>query len=77
MIIPPNNSGQIKSQDIYNIVQILVNLWSAHMDPNVWEQPEKFQPERFLNDKGEVINRDRMIGFSLGMYPTDVQLNHV
>ena len=38
------------------------------MDPNAWENPEEFRPERFLNDAGEIINRDRMVIFSLGMY---------
>jgi len=50
-----------------NVIKVIVNLWSAHMDPNSWKEPEKFRPERFLNDIGEIINRDKMIGFSLGM----------
>ena len=49
-------------------VKVVVNLWSAHMDPNVRPEPEEFRPERFLNDAGEVINRDLMIGFSLGIH---------
>jgi len=45
-----------------------VNLHSAHMDPSVWPEPEKFRPERFLNEEGEVVNRENLIIFSMGMY---------
>jgi len=30
---------------------ILANLWSIHMNPNTYENPESFNPERFLNGK--------------------------
>jgi len=43
-----------------------VNLRSAHMDPDDWENPEQFRPERFLDESGSVIGRDRVIAFSLG-----------
>jgi len=40
------------------------------MDPEDWQQPEQFRPERFLDQAGNVINavRDQVIPFSLGMY---------
>jgi len=48
------------------MMQVLVNLYSAHMDPDDWQQPQQFRPERFLDESGNVINRDRVIAFSLG-----------
>ncbi|XVF00624.1 hypothetical protein REPUB_Repub04eG0016800 [Reevesia pubescens] len=30
--------------------RLLVNLWKLMRDPNVWEKPSEFMPERFLNE---------------------------
>jgi cytochrome P450 len=27
---------------------VLVNLWAIHHDPEVWTEPDKFLPERFM-----------------------------
>ncbi|KAL0542194.1 hypothetical protein IC582_022289 [Cucumis melo] len=31
--------------------QIIVNLWASCRDPNLWENPDVFMPERFLERK--------------------------
>jgi cytochrome P450 len=36
------------------------------MDPEQWCEPTKFKPERFINDEGHLINKERVIPFSLG-----------
>jgi len=43
-----------------------MNLYSAHMDPDDWQQPQQFRPERFLDQSGNVVGRDRVIPFGLG-----------
>ena len=47
-------------------VQVIVNLYSAHMNPEKWVEPRSFKPERFLNDLGQNFGKDRNIPFSLG-----------
>jgi len=38
--------------------QILVNLWAIGRDPTVWENPDEFSPERFLNCGVDVKGKD-------------------
>nr|AJD87467.1 cytochrome P450 CYP76AD11 [Phytolacca americana] len=38
--------------------QILVNLWAIGRDPTVWDNPNMFSPERFLNSDIDVKGRD-------------------
>ncbi|CAJ1949543.1 unnamed protein product [Sphenostylis stenocarpa] len=34
--------------------RVFANVWKLHRDPSVWCEPEKFSPERFMNENGEV-----------------------
>ncbi|XP_038058682.1 cytochrome P450 2J6-like [Patiria miniata] len=45
---------------------LVPNLWAVARDPKVWSDPDQFQPERFLNDKGEAVQADELIPFSVG-----------
>jgi len=48
-------------------IKVITNLWSAHMDPEVWTDPDTFRPERFFDENDNIIiNQDLMIAFSLG-----------
>eukprot|EP00058_Branchiostoma_floridae_P019827 XP_002605317.1 hypothetical protein BRAFLDRAFT_89040 [Branchiostoma floridae] len=40
-------------------VKILTNLHSLHMDPAYWPDPDRFDPERFLDTEGKVISKPK------------------
>ncbi|CAF0802425.1 unnamed protein product [Rotaria sordida] len=47
---------------------ILVNMWSAMKDEQHWSEPEKFEPERFLDENHRLrnVNHPAMMPFSIG-----------
>jgi cytochrome P450 len=47
---------------------ILVNMWSAMKDEQHWSEPEKFDPERFLDENHCLcnVNHPAMMPFSVG-----------
>ncbi|KAL3247405.1 hypothetical protein MRX96_057069 [Rhipicephalus microplus] len=47
---------------------ITANFWAAHYDPKFWNDPEKFDPTRFLNEDGTLMARkpEFLIPFSYG-----------
>jgi len=36
------------------------------MDSDEWQQPQQFRPERFIDESGLVIGKDRNVAFGLG-----------
>ncbi|CAH1392903.1 unnamed protein product [Nezara viridula] len=45
---------------------VLANLYSLHMNKDHWIDPEKFRPERFIDENGAIIQNDFFIPFGLG-----------
>ena len=47
---------------------LLTNLWSLHHDPAIWDDPDSFRPERFLDEDGNFVppKVDRFLPFSAG-----------
>ncbi|KAJ0869133.1 putative cytochrome P450 [Helianthus annuus] len=50
-IIPRASSQdvQIMGYEIETGTRIVINVWAIGRDPAIWEEPEEFRPERFLN----------------------------
>jgi len=46
--------------------QVMLSLHSVRMDPDDWQSPQQFSPERFLDDSGNLVGRDRFMPFGLG-----------
>ncbi|XP_041640293.1 cytochrome P450 2U1 [Cheilinus undulatus] len=45
---------------------VVPNLWSVHRDPTVWDDPDTFNPARFLDDEGHLLRREYFIPFGIG-----------
>ncbi|KAH7437710.1 hypothetical protein KP509_05G085200 [Ceratopteris richardii] len=45
---------QVNEYDIPSGTPVYVNVWAIGRDPNAWENPLKFHPERFLDSKMDV-----------------------
>uniref|UniRef100_A0A8C4L4E2 Cytochrome P450 family 2 subfamily U member 1 n=1 Tax=Equus asinus TaxID=9793 RepID=A0A8C4L4E2_EQUAS len=45
---------------------VLPNLWSVHRDPAIWEEPDEFHPNRFLDDQGQLVKKEAFIPFGIG-----------
>ncbi|XP_017556900.1 cytochrome P450 2U1 [Pygocentrus nattereri] len=45
---------------------IIPNLWSVHRDPTVWENPDDFNPSRFLDEQGQLLRKEYFIPFGIG-----------
>ena len=49
-------------------IVVVANLWAVHHDPDIWEEPHKFKPERFLDEDGCLQEKEELIPFSTGIY---------
>ena len=46
--------------------QVMSNLWAVHNNPEYFEEPEKFKPERHLDSEGKFQKSKYVIPFSVG-----------
>ncbi len=46
--------------------RVMINLWVLHRHRMHWEEPERFDPERFLSPEREKIDRFAYLSFGLG-----------
>jgi len=55
----PHEAGDDTTLLGYNIpkgTQVFFNYYSLHMNPEYWKQPEKFRPERFLEEERPLLD---------------------
>ncbi|XWS51316.1 hypothetical protein CRYUN_Cryun12cG0166500 [Craigia yunnanensis] len=51
LLVPRETSASVKLEgyDIPSDITVFINAWAIQRDPNWWEKPEEFIPERFEN----------------------------
>ncbi|CAL4967097.1 unnamed protein product [Urochloa decumbens] len=70
LVIPAHEAMEDCTVGGYQVrrgTMILMNAWLIHRDPKLWEAPEEFRPERFLDTAGVVTAVTApMLPFGLG-----------
>ncbi|XP_072016157.1 cytochrome P450 2U1-like [Amphiura filiformis] len=61
-----NVDATINGYDIPRGTIVMPNIWAVHHDSTIWNKPEEFRPERFLDEQGCIVRRDELIPFSIG-----------
>jgi cytochrome P450 len=60
---------QVQGYTIPEGSNVLVNVWAIHHNPDVWKEPYKFLPERFLEKEVEFLGRNfEFIPFGSGRH---------
>ncbi|XP_022737349.1 cytochrome P450 71A1-like [Durio zibethinus] len=69
LLVPRETSASVKlgGYDIPSNVTVLFNVWAIQRDPNWWDKPEEFIPERFANSLVDFKGKDfQFIPFGFG-----------
>ncbi|XP_019057138.1 PREDICTED: cytochrome P450 93A3-like [Tarenaya hassleriana] len=69
LLVPrrPSESVVVSGYDIPKDSCVFINAWAIHRDPNAWENPSEFNPDRFLENPNDFSGNDfRYIPFGSG-----------
>ena len=50
-------------------LQVIISVYFLHRDPDVWSNPEKFDPERFRSPAKDTRHPYQFLPFGLGLNP--------
>ncbi|KAK3016872.1 hypothetical protein RJ639_005887 [Escallonia herrerae] len=65
LLVPHESSDDstVGGFDVPRGTMLLVNAWALHRDPNIWDDPTTFRPERFEGGAGEAY---KFVPFGIG-----------
>ncbi|CAN1223762.1 Cytochrome P450 81Q32 [Linum perenne] len=77
LLIPHESSEATKVSgfDVPKGTMLLVNAWSLQRDPELWEEPERFLPERF--DESTKVQKKKVVGLALGVVIQAFELSNI
>ena len=61
-----NEDTTLRGYKIPKDTIVTLNTYAIHMDERHWQNPQQFQPERFLNKDGKVYKPDAFVPFGIG-----------
>ncbi|XP_066275401.1 cytochrome P450 2D26-like [Branchiostoma lanceolatum] len=62
----PSRTTTLNGYTIPADVSIISNIWSVHMNPQLFPEPRNFNPDRFLDQDGNFVKHEALIPFSVG-----------
>ncbi|KAK3232018.1 hypothetical protein Dsin_003899 [Dipteronia sinensis] len=68
-VLPAHESSEdctVRGYHIPRGTQLFVNAWAIHSDPELWIEPDRFKPERFLIQSEKEKGGFKFIPFGLG-----------
>ncbi|KAF8643176.1 hypothetical protein HU200_066943 [Digitaria exilis] len=68
LLMPHESSAHcmVGGYDVLRGTMVLVNAYAIHRDPDVWEHPAEFKPERFEGGDADADGRRLLIPFVMG-----------
>ncbi|TVU30007.1 hypothetical protein EJB05_21607, partial [Eragrostis curvula] len=58
---------QVQGYTIPEGTTIILNIWAVHQNADIWDDPDKFKPERFINSECDFSGKDcKLIPFGGG-----------
>jgi cytochrome P450 len=60
------DTDEVDGKTISKDCGVLINLWALHRHRRHWENPDAFDPDRFMDTRGETIGRFDFLPFGLG-----------
>ncbi|CAG7724585.1 unnamed protein product, partial [Allacma fusca] len=61
-----NVDAEVSGYFIPKDTLVIQNTWGIQHDPEVWDEPEEFRPERFLDERGRFQKNENLVIFGPG-----------
>ena len=61
-----NKDVELQGYRIPKDTLVMPLMHSVFQDPKYWDQPELFNPERFIDKSGKTVKKDAQIPFGAG-----------